>query len=326
MRIGRNAFMLTLGLLSAVGAGAQTAAERDSQVYTVATLLLGTRSASTAGGPPPASDGSMTIFMASSSPLTVEQSAQIGEDLASLQEKLKATFQLARIETVASIGAWLSPGREMVLRSATGEQTLVLTGGGRSQGTQPPFVAVVPKGGAKPPGYERGYVAGRMGGGMSANFNVKLTSGATVVFDRPMAVELGQRSVFARPAGPDGALFFVVVAAPLSSADRARPIGGPTPEPDGRIRAPRLVSGDNPLLPAGIQPAADAMQVVLTGTIGIDGRVSNIKVVRAADGLTDLAVAALRDRRYEPARDDSGKAVEVQIVAVVPFKAPASRK
>jgi len=37
-------------------------------------------------------------------------------------------------------------------------------------------------------------------------------------------------------------------------------------------------------------------------------------------GYAEAAIAALRDRRYEPGRDGDGNAVEVQIVEVVPFR------
>jgi hypothetical protein len=319
MKSKRVLAIVTVALMAAGAAVAQPAPDKSEPVYTVATLLVGTRTGAAAVGPPPSSDGSMTMFIAGTSPLTVEQSAQMGEDLASLQQKLRETFQLDRIETAGSYAGWLSSGKEMILRSATGELTLTLTGGGRIPGTQPPFVAALPKTGTEPSDYERGYVAARMGIGVSAQYSVKLTAGPRVVFDRPMAVSLGQRSVFARHAGPNGALYFVVVSAPLSAADRARPSGVAVPEPDRNILAPRLVSGEDPILPAGTPPGDDA-KVVLTATIGTDGRVSNIKVIRPAPGLTELAVAALRERRYEPARDRNGKPLEVQIAVVMPFR------
>lgn len=320
MSIVRSALIIGVALLAATAARAQSAVEKVSPVYTVATLLVGIGSTSSVGGRPPAADGSTTMFLTGSSPSIVDQVVQMGEDLAGLQQKLKATFQLASVHTVASMATWLSPGREMVLRSASGEQTLVVRGAGRSHGTQPPFVAVLPKEGGEAGDYERGYVAGRMAGALAANFHVKLTAGQRTVFDRPMAVALGHRSVFARLGGPDGALYFVVVAAPLSSADRARGSGAPVPEPDKRIRAPRLLSGDDPVPPAGIDLGPEGTRVVLTGTLGVNGRVSNIKVVRAAEGLTELAVAAFRARRYEPARDESGQAIEVQVAAVMLFR------
>ena len=91
-------------------------------------------------------------------------------------------------------------------------------------------------------------------------------------------------------------------------------------EPSRQIRAPRVISGTEPGLTPEARAAGRKGPVVLTATIGKDGVARNIKVVTAVEGLTELAVKALEQRRYEPARDEHGSPIVVQVAVWMPFR------
>ncbi len=301
---------------TAAEVGAQAA---DKRVYTVCTLLVGTRNAQPATGTAANvqnRDGStITMFVGASNPLKPSESVQVGEDLARLQEKLKSTFQLERIDAVASLGDWMPVGREMLLQAPKAGARLLVTASGIGAGVDPPFVPTTPRAGADVSGYEQGYAAGRNNGSRSAEYTVKLTAGDREVFDRPMNVRLGQRSVFARQVQPDGPVYFVVVAAPLMETTQGLVIGGVIAEPRP-IRGPELVSGPDPLLPPDVRARVKG-SLVLTATIAADGTVHDVKVMQPSEGVTERAVSALRARRYTPAFDENGRPIAVQIVVAV---------
>ncbi len=307
-------------LVAAAEVGAQAA---DTRVYTVCTLLVGKRNAQpvtdTAAKVQTHDGSTITMFVGASNPLTPSESVQVGQDLAQLQEKLKATFQLEQIQAVASLGDWMPVGREMLLQAPKAGARLLVTASGIGAGLDPPFVATTPRAGGEASGYEQGYAAGRNAASRSAEYTVKLTAGAYDVFDRPMKVALGQRSVFARQPQPGGPVYFVVVGAPLMETRQGLAVGGVVGEPRA-IRGPQLVSGPDPLLPDDVRARIKGT-LILTATIDADGTVHDVKVAQPAEGVTERAVSALRSRRYAPALDENGRPVPVQIVVAI--KPPA---
>ncbi len=312
-RVIVGAAVLSLLVTTAAEVRAQAA---DARVYTVCTLLVGTRNAQPATGVAAkvqGRDGSTTtMFVGASNPLKPSESVQVGEDLGRLQEQLKTTFQLQQIDSVASLGDWMPVGREMLLDAPRAGARLLVTSSAIGTGVDPPFVATTPRGGDAVSGYEQGYAAGRNNASRSAQYSVKLTAGGQDVFDRPMTVRLGQRAVFARQPQPNGPVYFVVVAAPLMETGHGLAMGGVVGEPRA-IRGPQLVSGPDPLLPPDVRARIKG-SLVLTATIAADGTVQDVKVTQPAEGVTERAVSALRARKYSPALDENGRAMAVQIV------------
>ena len=76
--------------------------------------------------------------------------------------------------------------------------------------------------------------------------------------------------------------------APAAADDTPRRVGGAIPEPTGAHRV-------DPVFPAGQRGS-----VILEITIGRDGRVEDVRTLRADDGFEAPAVAAIRQWRYEP--------------------------
>ena len=300
---------------------------KDQPVYTVCTLLAGTRATQPPGTPPKTprtSDGSTTMVIGQSNPLRTEEMLQMGENVSDLQAKLKTAFQFDDVRAVSSLGDWMPAGREMVIQGRTGEPTLSVTALGVATGTEPPFVAVAPKRGGQAPDYERGYVAAKMSLSSVAEYRVRLTDGNVVILDKTMRVPIGQRTVFARQPAPVGPMYVVVVAAPLPPGGSPREIGAQVVEPNPLIRAPRLLSGGDLVLPPDARAAGLKERIVLTATVGTDGLARDIKVVHPSQGLSERvkawAVQALKQRRYEPARDGTGTPMEVQIVVTIPVR------
>jgi periplasmic protein TonB len=105
------------------------------------------------------------------------------------------------------------------------------------------------------------------------------------------------------------------------------PDAPPAPEPEGPIRfvvggnitEPRKVSGPNPLYPEAARRARIQGVVVLECTIGKNGIVNSVKVLRGLPlGLTEAAVDAVNKWRFEPSTLN-GKPVEVLYILTVRF-------
>jgi len=309
-----------VGGLVATDSRGQTAPPADQPVYTICTLIVGSRTERSAPLPPVAAgalNGPVELFTGSSKPLKMEDALKLGENITDLHDKLKGSFQLDQIETAGSLGDWLPVGHEMSLQGRSADVKLIVTLMRTEVGAEPPFVAALPESGAEAPGYERGYAAALTTFHRVAAFHVRLTAGSAVLFNTTMRVQLGSRSVFARQPAPGGPLYFVALSAPRPAGT---PVSSAVLEPSRQIRAPRVISGPDPGLTPEARAAGRKGPVVLTATIGKDGVARNIKVVTAVEGLTELAVKALEQRRYEPARDENGNPIVVQVAVWLPFR------
>ncbi len=105
------------------------------------------------------------------------------------------------------------------------------------------------------------------------------------------------------------------------------PDAPPPPEPEGPIRfvvggnitEPEKISGPNPVYPEAARRARIQGVVVLECTIGKDGRVQNVKVLRGLPlGLTETAEDAVRKWKFNPSTLN-GKPVEVLYILTVRF-------
>jgi len=105
------------------------------------------------------------------------------------------------------------------------------------------------------------------------------------------------------------------------------PDAPPPPEPEGPVRfvvggnipEPRKLSGPHPQYPEAARRARIQGVVVLECTIGKDGRVQRVKVLRGLPlGLTESAEDAVRKWKFE-ASTLNGKPVEVLYILTVRF-------
>jgi TonB family protein len=110
----------------------------------------------------------------------------------------------------------------------------------------------------------------------------------------------------------------------IGSSDIASP---PAPEvrPDGpvkvggQVKEPRLLASTLPIYPAFAKQSNLEGDVVISATIGKDGRVAHMKVVSGPAALRQAAIEALGRWRYEPSKLD-GQPVDVQIFVTIKFR------
>jgi TonB family protein len=316
-------FAVAFVAVAAVSARAQAPQPQidPAPVYTICTLMVG-------GAPPSQAPQAMGMSMVfSTSKLSALEAAQYAENVAELQEKLKAAFRLDNVDVVSSFGDWMSPAREMVLEAPGGGPKLVVTARGVTE--QPAGEPVRNADGT--------ITFVNRPGRKSANFTVRLTAGVGVVLEKPWPVTLGSRSILARQVEANGPLYFVVIAVPTPGVPMptslgwefqdktigivSSGVGGSGVGAGGIVRPPRLLSSIQPTLSAEARAAGLKGPVILSGMIGPGGTVQNIKVLKGVEGLNDIAIAAFRQWRYEaPALDENGKPVDVQVAVAFPFR------
>lgn len=206
--------LVYLSLCVACGASA-TLAQTQSQpqvdytpVYTICTLLVGTNM-------PGAESGGVVVTL-SGSKLSTLEAAESVENLADLQEKLKATFRLDQLAVISSYGDMMSPGREMVLEGAGSNAKLVVTGQGVTE-TAPTPVTVHRGDGTS---YTTTKAATKYAG-----YSLLLTSGTSVALQKPWSVTLGTRTILARQVQLNGPIYFIVIATPIPGTPMKTSIG-----------------------------------------------------------------------------------------------------
>ena len=86
--------------------------------------------------------------------------------------------------------------------------------------------------------------------------------------------------------------------------------GGAKAKAGGQVKPPKVVQKVDPEYTAEAKEARVEGQVVLDLTVGATGNVEDVKVVeRLSHGLTESAVAAVRQWKFEPPKVEGGKSV-----------------
>jgi len=342
-------------VLLCVAAGAATVRAQTPQpqvdptpVYTICTLMV--------GAPPPSWQPQSTITL-SASKLSALEAAEYVENVAELQDKLKSTFRLEQLDVVSSFGDWMSPGREMVLEEPSGALRLIVRAEGV---TEPEQVTVrgadgtfslVSRPSAKTANYSVQLASGanlifkkawsvplgsrnilaRQAEANGPLYFVVITVPAP---GAPMQTILGfqmqgpttgassaVRGVAEREAGEVGR---AVSAARGVSGGAERGVvvvdGKVGASGAGTIRGPKLIYSIRPTLSAEARAAGLKGPAILMGIIAEDGSVRDVKVLKGVEGLDDIAIAAFSRWRYEPAVDQNGKPMQVQVVIALVFK------
>jgi protein TonB len=111
-------------------------------------------------------------------------------------------------------------------------------------------------------------------------------------------------------AGFEGGIEGGVVGGAVGGIATGAPPPPPPPAPKavpqgpvrvgGQIKAPQLVNRVNPAYPAVAQSAQVEGSVILEATVGKDGRVQTVRVVRGHPLLEQAAITAVKQWRYEP--------------------------
>ena len=210
------------------------------------------------------------------------------EDLADLKAELKRSFRLESLDTFASTGVELVLGQECIVNSPD----------------------------AAAPGADLGVaITLTRLEGETAIFRVRLFQKDQELAQPMVRIDRGGRAIVGKNAGPDRQVF-VVLMVPQAQPQRGQ-ASGASSKP---AQMPRVLVEEKPQYTSELLQERLAGKVVLTCTVGIDGKTSDPRVVESTDQrFNPRAMEALKHWIFEPARDASGKAIPFSVTIEFTF-------
>jgi len=209
---------------------------------------------------------------------------QDAKDVLDLMAKLKDSYRLGEVSLAGSVAKAMAQGQEVEIPAVTGdlEVRATLLGFNETQAT----------------------------------YGVSISERGKVVSEPKITIARGDRGIVGSRDGAAVPYFFLTVE-PL------KPLRPPVPlvqGEKGEITPPKIVSKVSPAFPEEARKARIDGVVILECAIGADGSVGEIKAVRSEPmGLTEAAINAVSQWRYEPARNAKGKAVAVTSTVTISF-------
>lgn len=205
---------------------------------------------------------------------------QEAKDILDLMGKLKDSYRLGEISLAASAARMLTPNAEVEVPALVTDLKIRAT-----------LLAFNAK---------------------QATYVVSISEGGKVVSEPRIMVTRGERGIVGSRDGAAVPYFFLTVE-PLAAFPE---IGVKPPAVE-----PKLVQRVQPKYPEDARKARISGVVLLQVTVGADGAVRDVKPVRSEPmGLTEAAMKAVSQWRYEPARDASGKAIATPMVVTINFR------
>ncbi len=131
---------------------------------------------------------------------------------------------------------------------------------------------------------------------------------------RPATTDVVPPTV-APPIRPQPAALLPIMGLPEPPA----PTASGRVQPTSTLEAARLLAHRDPLYPELAKANHYSGSVDLLFTIGVDGKVHNIRVVKGNNMLAQAAVEAVKGWHFQPARRD-GTPIETESSTVVTFK------
>ena len=146
-----------------------------------------------------------------------------------------------------------------------------------------------------------------------ATYRVVFRQGEKVLADSTVNVERGGRAVVGGMDGEMAPYIFVVVE---PDPPRSRPV----PFDEKVLTEPRKTHHVNPVYPKSAKEEGVQGIVLLRAAVDTEGTPSDIRVLRSPDPrLSEAALAAAREWRWEPARDADGTPVAVYFTLTFNF-------
>ena len=144
-----------------------------------------------------------------------------------------------------------------------------------------------------------------------ATYRVAFTEGGKSLTDTSVSVPLGRRAVVGGLDGAEAPYLFLIL----------EPGGGAeVGVEDAAVTRPEILTRVQPQYTAEAKAARLQGLVVLMGRINEDGSVGDIHVLQGLPkGLTESAVAALKQWRFRPARDAKGRPIAVDYSITISF-------
>ena len=143
-----------------------------------------------------------------------------------------------------------------------------------------------------------------------AAYAVKLTKAGEPSSEAKVVVTRNERGLIGTRDGPEAPYVFLAI----------EPVMYPKLDLQAPAVMPKLIHRVQPVYPEEARKAWFVGVVILEATIGTDGTVQGLMPLRSEPmGLTEAAEAAVRQWRYEPARDEAGKPVETTLTITISF-------
>ena len=141
-------------------------------------------------------------------------------------------------------------------------------------------------------------------------YRVRLEEAGTLIAEPTVSLR-GRRGVIGGPNGEAAPYVFVLLR---KMAEEPKPV-------EGDIAAPVLLQRVNPVYPENARKEGITGVVVVEATIDETGAVRDVRVIESPhEALAQAATDAVRQWRFEPARDPKGKPVEVYWKVTLAFK------
>lgn len=238
-----------------------------------------------AGGPTAGAPGTATALIVPGAVVLTDPDLHYSADLSRLQGQLKSTYNLGSLEAIASTALNLAPGREEAMPTtlpSLGVSVTLLD-----------FDEQV------------------------ATYRIRLTDHGKVLAEPQVSVKIGSRAVIGTRDGAEAPYAFVVLSVPPLS--RGARIGNVT-LPKDAVTLPKLVSQVKLQYPEMAARIHAEGVVVVKCVVGLDGVPRNVQVASSENSLFDQsALDAVRQYRFEPAKDSTGKAVEYEVAVECMF-------
>lgn len=285
----RHRLMVVLVLVAFVLAQspAPAAAAADRELATQATLIV--------GFPEDGEDSARGVLVVPGTVIPVEQGSPLRADtdetrnavLGKLASQLSSTFRLSHVDIAYTQPLTLSLDRPESLPAPT------LTSGIRIT------VELLGLDDEK------------------ATYQVRFEDGGKSLADSRVFVRRGEKAVVGGVDGPEAPYFFLVLEpASRSTAER----GGPY-KVEGDIQHPRAIHRVPPSYTEEARKERVQGVVILQAVINAQGRVEEVKALKELPkGLTEAAVEAVRQWRFEPALDGDGNPVSVYYNLTINFR------
>jgi TonB family protein len=239
-----------------------------------------------AGGPTPGTGGTATALILPGTVVLTEPDLQrYSADLSRLQGQLKSTYNLGSLDPIANTALNLVPNREETMPTTLASLGVSVT--------LLDFDEQV------------------------ASYHIRLTDHGKVLAEPQVSVKIGSRAVIGTRDGPEAPYAFIVLSVP--------PLSTLTTLRDARVQndavtLPRLVSQVRPRYSEMAARIHAEGTVVVKCIVGLVGVPRNFRVVSPSNDLFDQsALDAVRQYRFEPARDSTGKAVEYEVTVECTF-------
>lgn len=276
------AFVLALPFALQVPATASATAS-EAWIETSFALLSGR------GGPGEGTNGAVvvpgTVFSLESEPAGVGD-LEYPQRIAGLTDKIQRALSLGEVEVLYTFPTRTTVGEETELPPPSATSAIRVT------------VEL------------QGYNESR------ATYEVRIGEGREVYAESVVSIERGKQAVVGGLDGEEAPYLFLVVS-PSASRDREK---GPR-FVVGDVVPPRRIEGPAPQYTPVARTARIQGVVIVQALIGVDGRIHELKVLKGLPmGLSEAAAEAIREWRFEPARDESGNPVDVYYNLTVNFR------